>query len=564
MGLQIEAQIEDFVVTDNLFDAYGGNSGVGDQPNQNFIGGWCLRTTRRINRLIFERNRIQPLDNREILEGAPLTSDCTEVILRDNMVHSLVGRANAAPAKSRTIDEGNLDENGIVRWLQPWNLSHLELRGLAGEQVSFTASASTDIITTSGYTNFKEGEFVYFYNLTGGSGLSSDTRYFVRDLVTNALTKVQTFKVYTTKTGGSPLDITVNYTSASRISNREYKNGKCLEVACDTLKSMITNMQSSFYQPQTATLFLYPAIYEHESSGASPSVGNFPLNTKIVGIGHNRDIIIRKHGGSAININFGNGSNSYLENLHLQSWAANSSSIVFGSGQNNQLIDVHFSIGAGATRCVGIGSSGLGTGNYFEGCTSSDPMYDPSLNQGTANTCSFINCSFTNGFCPSSPNCVFRGSNIKLALNLTIDGGEIENCKIENAGSGTNIRVITSGTRITNSEFKNIWIAPTNTSETYIANTIIEPLAGSTYAISNFGNPAIVKLSNVAMSKLIDSNITVTSLNLFNQTAFLSGSGAPSASAPNGSIFLRTDGDASTTIYVRAGGSWKPMASWEP
>jgi hypothetical protein len=44
----------------------------------------------------------------------------------------------------------------------------------------------------------------------------------------------------------------------------------------------------------------------------------------------------------------------------------------------------------------------------------------------------------------------------------------------------------------------------------------------------------------------------------------LHGTGPPSASAPNGSIFLRTDGDASTTIYVRAGGSWKPMASWEP
>jgi hypothetical protein len=44
----------------------------------------------------------------------------------------------------------------------------------------------------------------------------------------------------------------------------------------------------------------------------------------------------------------------------------------------------------------------------------------------------------------------------------------------------------------------------------------------------------------------------------------LTGTGAPSATAPNGSIYLRTDGDASTTIYVRAGGSWKPMASWEP
>jgi hypothetical protein len=49
--------------------------------------------------------------------------------------------------------------------------------------------------------------------------------------------------------------------------------------------------------------------------------------------------------------------------------------------------------------------------------------------------------------------------------------------------------------------------------------------------------------------------------------AILHGTGAQlsaNPAAPNGSIFLRTDGDASTTIYVRAGGNWKPMASWEP
>lgn len=35
-----------------------------------------------------------------------------------------------------------------------------------------------------------------------------------------------------------------------------------------------------------------------------------------------------------------------------------------------------------------------------------------------------------------------------------------------------------------------------------------------------------------------------------------SGSGAPSASEPNGSIYLRTDGSTSTTLYVRISGSW--------
>jgi hypothetical protein len=42
----------------------------------------------------------------------------------------------------------------------------------------------------------------------------------------------------------------------------------------------------------------------------------------------------------------------------------------------------------------------------------------------------------------------------------------------------------------------------------------------------------------------------------------LSGTGAPSHAAPNGSLYLRTDGDSSTTLYVRAGSSWSPLASY--
>ncbi len=46
--------------------------------------------------------------------------------------------------------------------------------------------------------------------------------------------------------------------------------------------------------------------------------------------------------------------------------------------------------------------------------------------------------------------------------------------------------------------------------------------------------------------------------------AILVGADAPAASAPNGSLYLRTNGDSSTTLYVRAAGSWKPLASYDP
>lgn len=41
----------------------------------------------------------------------------------------------------------------------------------------------------------------------------------------------------------------------------------------------------------------------------------------------------------------------------------------------------------------------------------------------------------------------------------------------------------------------------------------------------------------------------------------LHGAGAPSVSAPNGSIYLRTDGTADTTFYVRSGDTWTALTS---
>jgi hypothetical protein len=41
----------------------------------------------------------------------------------------------------------------------------------------------------------------------------------------------------------------------------------------------------------------------------------------------------------------------------------------------------------------------------------------------------------------------------------------------------------------------------------------------------------------------------------------LTGTDAPAADAPNGSIYLRTGGTADTTLYVRAGGAWTALTS---
>lgn len=40
-----------------------------------------------------------------------------------------------------------------------------------------------------------------------------------------------------------------------------------------------------------------------------------------------------------------------------------------------------------------------------------------------------------------------------------------------------------------------------------------------------------------------------------------SGSGAPSATEPNGSLYLRTGGAAGTTLYLRISGAWVPVGA---
>ncbi len=55
----------------------------------------------------------------------------------------------------------------------------------------------------------------------------------------------------------------------------------------------------------------------------------------------------------------------------------------------------------------------------------------------------------------------------------------------------------------------------------------------------------------------------ITATALWNSMGFYSGTGAPTISPPDGSIYRRTDGAAATTLYIRAGGFWTPQVSQE-
>jgi hypothetical protein len=47
------------------------------------------------------------------------------------------------------------------------------------------------------------------------------------------------------------------------------------------------------------------------------------------------------------------------------------------------------------------------------------------------------------------------------------------------------------------------------------------------------------------------------------QKPVLTGPGAPTEDASNGTLYIRTDGGPSTTLYVRAAGAWSPLASYQ-
>lgn len=94
---------------------------------------------------------------------------------------------------------------------------------------SCTATASDDFVTATGHT-FSNGDQVVFTSLTGGTGLSTNVRYFVRDSETNR------FKVSATSSG-SAIDISTNANAgAVQLGNMNLAG----DFTCDNNQDTIT------------------------------------------------------------------------------------------------------------------------------------------------------------------------------------------------------------------------------------------------------------------------------------------------------------------------------------
>jgi hypothetical protein len=126
---------------------------------------------------------------------------------------------------------------------------------------------------------------------------------------------------------------------------------------------------------------------------------------------------------------------------------------------------------------------------------------------------------------------------------------------------------------------KGIWVSDSNstpsingyrtvasvTQNTFTINGITITSAGTAgEAFDNeFANTT--EVVQVDLDKTVAVNLSGGDIQL-GSGKIIYGTGTPQGvvTAPTGSIFIRSDGDHSTTIYVRASGSWKPLAAYDP
>jgi hypothetical protein len=498
-------------ISNNVFYGYGIN-GSGLSGNENFIGGWAVRTT-NVNYVKFTDNIIKSVDGlpiNEVLFFGP-----TKLTYTNNIIDANCSIANQPSETSSTV-ENNTDERGIQRFeFANWSQS-LTVKCNTSPKITFSADAATNTITVLYvYRMFEENDFVYVYELTGGSGLSVNTRYYVRNLVTaqdNQNTYSQTFQLYTEKTGGTLVDITANYTSVqNKISNREYKNGVALTRGCNFGKYAIYNGLYDFLttrvnSEKTFTVFVEPGTYEFETEDVTKQL---PPGWKIVGLGRNNDVILRCWKQSSMCFADGSASGVSVINLTLTAWGVGGTAMLSG-GTGNYFEDVIFAMGAGAIKCFGPGSFGVGNQTTMVRCSSDAVCWniDNLGDQGTATNGLYVDCNFSNGFPPNVSGSILRNCNLKVNnLGFRNNGGILQNSRIELLGAyALNAFDLYNGVKCENSIIEGLRVRVGGTSPT-INNTTINT-SDPTNSIMQTDGATTVNIFNVGANRPIGAGVT--------------------------------------------------------
>ncbi|MEI9894239.1 MAG: hypothetical protein WDN28_10230 [Chthoniobacter sp.] len=135
--------------------------------------------------------------------------------------------------------------------------------------VTANASADTIALTAHGFT---DGMVMVFSSLTGGTGLSTATRYFVVNAATD------TFQLATAP-GGTAIDITVDY-SAATLFRPGYLAGAATVPGISTVRLTATNADPATSAEVLFTIGIEPAAAAPDTN--TDIVINFATNDVIV------------------------------------------------------------------------------------------------------------------------------------------------------------------------------------------------------------------------------------------------------------------------------------------
>ena len=151
-------------------------------------------------------------------------------------------------------------------------------------------------------------------------------------------------------------------------------------------------------------------------------------------------------------------------------------------------------------------------------------------------------------------NTVSGVNNLYFAGTLFGDGGAASSMLVANANAGvsTDVRLRSGGNERWIIQKTNEAESGSNAGSNFRLYRRADNGSGLSYPITinrATGKITFGDVGSAAGLEMGASGPTITT-----------GTGAPSHSAPNGSIYLRTDGTASTTLYVRAAGAWTALS----
>jgi hypothetical protein len=231
---------------------------------------------------------------------------------------------------------------------------------------------------------------------------------------------------------------------------------------------------------------------------------------KIVGLGRNTDVILRNWKESALLLLYGSASGVSVINLTLTAWGVGGTSMLSG-GTGNYFEDVIFAMGAGAIKCFGPGSFGVGNQTTMVRCSSDDVCWniDNLGDQGTATNGRYIDCTFNNGFPPNVGGSILRNCVMKVVQGLYFrtTGGSFQNSRVELLGS-YNGQVVDfyDGATCENSVIQGLRVRVGGTSPT-INNTTINT-SDSTNSIIQQEGATTVNIFNVGANRPIGAGVT--------------------------------------------------------